>query len=59
MSPDPRNGWRWFEAPLAAERGGNGAEPSPNIELARTFARCFGSPDGEADWISPPTGSIR
>lgn len=48
MSPDPRNGWRWFEAPPAsAERGGSGAEPSPNLELARAFARCFGSPEGE------------
>lgn len=48
MSPDPRNGWRWFDAPPAAERGGNGAEPPPNLELARAFARCFGSPEGEA-----------
>jgi hypothetical protein len=47
MSPDPHNGWRWFEAPPAAERAGNGAEP-PNLELARAFARCFGSPEGEA-----------
>jgi hypothetical protein len=43
MSPDPRNGWRWFEAP-AAERG----VEAPNAELARAFARCFGSPEGEA-----------
>jgi hypothetical protein len=43
MSPDPRNGWRWFAAPPAAER----AEP-PDSELARAFARCFGSPEGEA-----------
>jgi hypothetical protein len=48
MSPDPRNGWRWFEAPPAAERAGNGAEPPPNLELARAFARSFGSPEGEA-----------
>ena len=46
MSPDPRNGWRWFET--GAERTGNGAEPAPNLELARAFARCFGSPEGEA-----------
>jgi hypothetical protein len=48
MSPDPRSGWRWFESPPAAEPGGNGAEPAPNLELARAFARCFGSPEGEA-----------
>jgi hypothetical protein len=45
MSPDPRNGWRWFEASPAAERG-NGAE-APDRELARAFARCFGSAEGE------------
>jgi hypothetical protein len=39
MPPD--RGWRWFEAP-AAEDG-----PAPP-ELARAFARCFGSPEGEA-----------
>ena len=43
MSPDARNGWRWFEAP-APERG----DVPPNAELARAFARCFGSPEGEA-----------
>jgi hypothetical protein len=53
MPPDPRNGWRWFEAPASAARAntrldGNGAEPPPNLELARAFARCFGSADGEA-----------
>jgi hypothetical protein len=52
MSPDPRNGWRWFEAPSPAEGpnsrlDGNGSEPPPNLELARAFARCFGSPEGE------------
>ncbi len=47
MSPDPRNGWRWFDAPPAAERGAS-AEPAPNLELARAFARCFGSAEGAA-----------
>ncbi len=46
MPPDSRNGWRWFEAPPASERA-DGAAP-PNAELARAFARCFGSPEGEA-----------
>lgn len=41
MPPDPRHGWRWFDAPSPE------AEP-PNAELARAFARCFGSPEGEA-----------
>jgi hypothetical protein len=44
MSLDPRNGWRWFNTPTP-ERGN--AEP-PSAELARAFARCFGSPEGEA-----------
>jgi hypothetical protein len=44
MSPDSRNGWRWFDA---TARAGNGAEP-PERELARAFARCFASPEGEA-----------
>ncbi|HEY7609013.1 MAG TPA: hypothetical protein VIF14_07255 [Alphaproteobacteria bacterium] len=48
MSPDPRNGWRWFDAPATSEPAGNGAEPAPNRELARAFARCFGTPEGEA-----------
>lgn len=43
MSPDPRNGWRWFDAPAAEH-----ADVPPNVELARAFARCFGSPEGEA-----------
>ena len=45
MRPDPRNGWRWFDAPAAEP--GKVAEP-PDAELARVFARCFASPEGEA-----------
>lgn len=41
MPPD--NGWRWFEAPAAEH-----ADMPENGELARAFARCFGSPEGEA-----------
>ena len=42
MSPDPRDGWRWFEAPATGH-----ADVPPNAELAHAFARCFGSPEGE------------
>ena len=42
MSRDSGTGWRALDVP---ERG-SGAE-LPNAELARAFARCFGSPEGE------------
>jgi hypothetical protein len=48
MPHDPHNGWRWFAPEQAAPPRQSDADPdAERLELARAFARCFGSPEGE------------
>jgi hypothetical protein len=45
MAHSPTDGWPW---PTAQANGSTSAQPMPTPDLARAFARCFGSPDGQA-----------